>query len=135
VTNKEPENFDLDGLVIPESVLAAKRAARATSAKPEPIPIKKPKRVRATTGFTMITDPWRDRLKAAKHIATLRVALYLLRYHSKYPDQLIPLSNMALKEWGVSRDQKRRAIPELESLGLIQVEQRGKASALAKLLL
>jgi DNA-binding FadR family transcriptional regulator len=71
----------------------------------------------------------------AKHIASLRVALYLLRYHSKYPDQPIPLSNMALKEWGVSRDQKRRAIPELESLGLIQVEQRGKASALAKLLL
>jgi hypothetical protein len=84
--------------------------------------------------FVKFPWSWVGRLRAARHIGSYRVALYLLFQHWKLDGRPIRLSNIALAEAGVSREQKRRALRELERLGLIRVERRRYRSPLVTVL-
>ena len=77
---------------------------------------------------------WVDRLRTVRYTSTYRVALHLLFRHWKSGSRPIQLSNVALVEAGVSRDQKWRALRELEFLGLISIERRRRRSPLINLL-
>jgi hypothetical protein len=88
---------------------------------------RKPKR---PTAFVTLSMVWIKRLAAIKHVAT-----YQLNW--KQPGAPITVSNVALRDWGITcrREQKREGLRELEKLGLIRVECKGKASPTVKLLL
>lgn len=77
---------------------------------------------------------WADRLRTVRYTSSYRVALHLLYRHWKSGGCPIQLSNVALVEAGVSRDQKWRALRELELLGLIRIERRRRRSPLINLL-
>jgi hypothetical protein len=93
--------------------------------------------------FTKVPHAWAAALADAKHIKTYPVAIHLLdlawkeqsrqRWAYSFADEIVlPLGNAALAELGVSREQKRRALRELEALGLIQVEWRDDKSPLVR---
>lgn len=77
---------------------------------------------------------WADRLRTVRYTSSYRVALHLLYRHWKSGRCPIQLSNVALVEAGVSRDQKWRALRELELLGLIRIERRRRRSPLINLI-
>lgn len=76
--------------------------------------------------FVKVPWTWIERLTAAHHIATYRVALFVLHRSWKAGGKPFTLSNGAVD--GVSRWQKWRALQELEQLGLITVERRERKS-------
>ena len=78
--------------------------------------------------FVMVPLHWTEKLAKAKHLATYRVALHLLFQTWKKRGKTIPLSNMGLRDKGVSPREKSRALKELERFGLIKVARnRGKS--------
>jgi hypothetical protein len=85
--------------------------------------------------FVKFPRAWVDRLRTARYTSTYRVALHLLFRHWKSDGRPIQLSNVALAEAGVSRDQKWRALRELECLGLIRIERRRRRSPVITLLI
>jgi hypothetical protein len=85
--------------------------------------------------FVKFPRAWVDRLQRASYTSTYRVALHLLFHHWKSDGCPIRLSNVALAEAGVSRDQKWRALRELECLGLIRIERRRRRSPMITLLI
>jgi hypothetical protein len=87
-------------------------------------PVKVPRRHR----FTMFPDKWRIALREAKHIATYRLAIYLLRRDWETNGEPIKVTNIAMAEEGVDRRRKREALAELEALGLIKVQRRADRS-------
>ena len=107
----EDDPFNLDNLrLTPEAAAAMGRAAAAKPARAQP------KRQRQQ--FVMVPWWWVERLKAARHVATYRVALYVLYRHWK-TGKPVPVSNKAL---GLSPRSKWRAIRELERMGLVCVQ-------------
>jgi hypothetical protein len=82
-------------------------------------PVKVPRRHR----FTMFPDKWEIALREAKHIATYRVAIYLLRRDWETNGMPTRVSTVTMAERGVSRKRKREALAELEVLGLIRVRR------------
>jgi hypothetical protein len=86
--------------------------------------------------FVMMPLVWIERLQAAKHINSYRIAMYLRRQHFKSRGHPIKLSNEALVKMGISRDQKRLALLELEHLlaGLIEINRSGQRSPEVKIL-
>jgi hypothetical protein len=93
-----------------------------------------PRPARRRTDFTIIPRAWSDRLDAARHTSTFKIALRLLHQHWKNGGQPIKLTNVALTNAGVSRRQKWRGLPELKQLGLIKIERRRRKSPLVTLL-
>ena len=75
----------------------------------------------------MVPWVWVESLKAARHVASYRLALFVLYQHWK-TNKPVLASNVALKALGVPRRSKYRAIRELERLGLIHVEWRRRRS-------
>jgi hypothetical protein len=115
------DDFDLEKLRLrPEDIqaYAGKAAARA----------------RQQDRFVIVPAIWADRLIAARHASTFKLALYLLYRHWKSGGRRITLANIALASAGVSRGQKWRALGELERLKLIEVARRPKKSPLVTLL-
>ena len=116
----EDDPFDLANLrLTPEAVAAMSRAATAKQARAQP------KRQRQQ--FVMVPWVWVESLKEARHVATYRLALFVLYQHWK-TNKPVLASNVALKALGVPRRSKYRAIRELERLGLIRVEWRRRRS-------
>jgi hypothetical protein len=74
--------------------------------------------------FVKVPWTWVEKLTAARHIATHRVALYVLYRHWKAGGSPFTLSNMAVADVGVNRWRKWDALGELERLGLITIERR-----------
>jgi hypothetical protein len=99
---------------------------------PGPVPAKAKQRHQQ---FVKFPRAWVDRLQTASYTSTYRVALHLLFDHWKSDGCPIRLSNVALAEVGVSRDQKWRALRELECLGLIRIERRRRRSPVITLLI
>ena len=85
-------------------------------------------------GFTMLPDPWRVRLRAARRAATWNVAAELLSRSFKEHQQTIRLSNVGLASIGVASRQKWRALAELEKLGLVSIDRRTRKSPYVTLL-
>jgi hypothetical protein len=67
---------------------------------------------------------WVERLRESKRISTYRLALVLLYEHWRTGGRTIVLSNVFTFTEGLPARSKWRAIAELESLGLIQVERK-----------
>jgi hypothetical protein len=78
-------------------------------------------RGRKNRDFVMITRTQFNRLGTVRAAATLKVFLLIqflvFRSHTKS----IRLANVTLSEHNISRGQKRRALADLETLGLIRV--------------
>ena len=92
------------------------------------------RRRKRTEPFIQIPLSLMERLASVTAIATLRVAIYLHYQNWKTAGEPITVSNVALGAWGVSRFRKCEALAELETLGLIAVERRGKRAPRVKLL-
>jgi hypothetical protein len=78
--------------------------------------------------FIKVPFTWYERLNAARHIATYRVALYVLYLHWKHGGQPFPLANGMLAMEGVNRFRKSDGLRELETLGLVRVDRRQRKS-------
>jgi predicted transcriptional regulator len=72
--------------------------------------------------FVQVPWVWIEQLAKARHIASYRVALYVLYQHWKNAGEPFTLSNAAVE--GVARGTKWRALRELEQIGLITIERR-----------
>src|SRR5262245_66481226 len=83
-------------------------------------------RARARRQFTIVPRSWSDRLAAARHASTLKLALHLLYQHWKQDGRRITLANAALTSAGVTRRQKWRALREPEKLGLSAIERTAR---------
>jgi hypothetical protein len=66
-------------------------------------------RPRRRSSFTIILETWSDRLKAARHIGTYKLAVHLLYLDWKGGGRPTTLANAALTKAGVDRRQKWRA--------------------------
>jgi hypothetical protein len=78
--------------------------------------------------YVRVPWQWAERLQEAKRVSTYRLALVLVYEHWRTGGQPIVLSNIFSAAERVPIRSKSRAIAELESLGLIQV-QRHKSRA------
>jgi len=116
---KEEDPFDMDNLRINAKALCAEPDVRA-------------KRRKHAEPFVQVPLSLMERLSGRRG-AVYAVAIYL-HQNWKNPGELITLSNVTLEAWGVSREEKRKALPELEALGLISVERRGNRAPRVKLL-
>jgi len=87
-------------------------------------------RARRRDRFIIVPGTWADRLAAARHASTLKLALHLLHQHWKNGGQPVPLSNVSLTSAGIGRRSKWRALGELERLKLIEIERRRRKSPL-----
>jgi hypothetical protein len=93
-----------------------------------------PARRRSGRQFTIVPHTWSDRLKAARHIGTYKLAVHLLFLDWKGGGRPITLANAALAKAGVDRRQKWHALTELEHLKLVKIRRRSKKSPLVTLL-
>jgi hypothetical protein len=112
-------DFDLVAFRLPPEMLNERRVT----------PKKIAKRRRHWVKFPLT---WHEPLKGASG-QTYRVALHLLYLHWKGKGEPIKLANGMLKEDGVSRYSKRRALVYLERRGVISVERRLSKSPIVTL--
>jgi hypothetical protein len=121
------DEFDVEKLRLrPEDIAAY--VGKAGAAAP---------RARRQDQFTIVPMTWVNQLKGvrARHVSAFKLALHLLHQHWKNGGQTIALTNVvSLKNAGVSRGQKWRALGELERLKLITVERRRRKSPRVTLL-
>jgi len=89
---------------------------------------------RRSREFVMVSREQFNRLSKAKHFAAERVFLHLLFLTWREPGKPVRLANAELAAKGVNRHAKRRALLELEALGLIRVEWRHKKSPMVTVL-
>jgi hypothetical protein len=119
--------LDLNNLrLTPEAAAAMGQTAAAKQARGQ--------QKRQRQPFVMVPWAWVERLKGARHVATYRLALFLL-YQRWKTNKPIPASNVAMKALGVPRRSKYRAIRDLERLGLIRVESRRRRSPVVTVLI
>jgi hypothetical protein len=83
--------------------------------------------------FIIVPMAWKNRLAAAVHVSTFKLALHLLYQHWKNDGAAIKLSNVALANDGISRWQKWRALEELEKLGLVAIERQCRRSPMVQI--
>jgi hypothetical protein len=112
-------DFDLVAFRLPPEMLNERRVT----------PKKIAKRRRHWVKFPMA---WYEPLNGASG-QTYRVALHLLYLHWRGKGEPIKLANGMLKEDGISRHTKRRALLDLERRGIITVEWRPKRSPIVTL--
>ena len=92
-----------------------------------------PKRAKLKDGFVRLPMAWATRLGKARHVATWKLAACVLFLDWKGGGEPVTLSNVVLNEWGLPQGRtKRKALAELEALGLVSVERRAKRSPLIK---
>jgi hypothetical protein len=82
----------------------------------------KQRREKLEQQFIKVPVNWLNTLGMTKRSATWPVALYLLRLSWKKNSNTVSLPNSMLKELGVSRHEKWRALNELEHKKLVTVE-------------
>jgi DNA-binding MarR family transcriptional regulator len=112
--------FDAKALALKPEHLETGRLAKTGIAA-----AKKEKRKRE---FAQITREQIERLAQVRSAATLKVFLFLLLIDWKDRGKPILVANGQLEQLGVSRYAKRRALSELERLGLIKVCKRLRKS-------
>ena len=92
------------------------------------------RRRRRQREFVMISREQSDRLDKAVNSVTERVYRHLLFLTWRAPDKPVKLANAELARKGIDRQSKRRALLELEALGLVRVEWRYKKSPIITVL-
>lgn len=85
--------------------------------------------------FIKVPLVWADRLGQARSAATFKVAHRLLLLHFRDRGRPVRLGSLALGPAGVSRPQKRRALIQLEKLGLVHVERQPRRSPIVTVIL
>jgi hypothetical protein len=86
-----------------------------------------PRRSRGPS-FTMFSDVWRDRLRTLNK-ASLNLALLAIEIQRKaYAKEFFPVTDQMIDAAGIPRQHKARALRRLETLGLIEIEWRGRRS-------
>ena len=83
-------------------------------------------RPRATEPFVLVSVEQLKRGAEACGGQRLLVWLYILHKVKLRGEGTVQIANKTLAEWGVSRHAKVRALRELEAVGLISVEWRGR---------
>jgi hypothetical protein len=86
------------------------------------------KRGRRKREFAQITREQIERFAPAKSAATLKVFLFLLLIDWKAPGKPILLANGGIKQLGVTRYAKYRAMSELVEWGLIKIRKHPSKS-------
>jgi hypothetical protein len=92
----------------------------------EPLPDAKARR--RSREFVMISLAQSEQLDKAVNFATERIFRHLLFLVWRSRDNSVRLANAALLQKGIHRKAKWRALAELETLGLINVERRSRKS-------
>ena len=82
--------------------------------------------------FVQVPWDWFEALNGATG-QTYRLAMYLLYLHWKNGGEPIKLANGMLRNDGVSRQSKWRALADLERRGLLSVERRRRRSPVVQL--
>ena len=86
--------------------------------------------------YVKVPWSWVEKLTFSNSANTYRLALYLLYEYWRADGQPILLSNLAaLQGADITRHAKRRALLELETLGVIQVERHHGRSPLVTILI
>jgi hypothetical protein len=118
---KEDDPFDLDKLRASPEIVEARRQKVAERPK--------------STVFIKVPQQWVKCLAKAHPIATYRVLLHLLdmEFQQWAKGQPIPVSTAAMKELGVCRSDKEKALHELEAFGICTVERHPRRCPRAKL--
>jgi hypothetical protein len=81
--------------------------------------------------FVQVPWSWVEKLVSSRSANTYRLALYLLYENFKDDGKPIKLSNGGAKEGAdITRYAKRRALLELETLGLVRIERHPRRSPL-----
>jgi hypothetical protein len=112
MTDDDP--FDIDKLTLADDQVRERLAA---------MPRKTAQIGRRRRKFTMFPDAWEEQLgKVRAGGAVYRVALHLLKESWRSQNNRVKLANVRLKEKGVDRAGKRRALDLLGRLGLISRE-------------
>ena len=75
--------------------------------------------------FVLVPWVWANQLKTCDRAATFKLALLLLYEHWRGGGSWIRLTNPLAAKMDISPDSKGRALDDLESKGLIEVERRG----------
>jgi hypothetical protein len=119
------KNFDIEALKIKSCDVPAPSESGIQTVRPQ-----RPRKGH----FIKLPLEWVYRLDTARCVATSKVAHHLLHRSFKDRRQTIRLASGVLALKGVSRDQKWRALAELEVLGLISVERRPRKSPIVTLL-
>jgi hypothetical protein len=89
---------------------------------------------RRSREFIQLSREQFDRLTKAKRPSAERVFLHLLFLTWRLPDKPVVLANTGLADKGIDRHAKRRALLELEALGLVRVEWRRQKSPIITVL-
>jgi hypothetical protein len=84
--------------------------------------------------FVTVPLAWIEQATRATTSPKAFVAIWLLYLAWKTKSRTFPLPNGALRQRGVSRLMKYRALHELETAGLIQVEQRRRQTPIVTLI-
>jgi hypothetical protein len=119
------KNFDIEALKIKSSDVPAPSEAGIQTVRPQ-----RPRKGH----FVMLPLEWMYRLDSAHCVATSKVAHHLLHQSFKDRRQTFRLASGVLALKGISRELKRRALEELEALGLVSVERRSRKSPVVTLL-
>jgi len=120
------DNTDWNDLGLPPYLAAQ---TTATAAKPTAIK-------RSAQPFIKFPVIWFNRLAAINaNGRTYQLAGHLLHRMWRTDRTTFILANVALREIGISRDSKRRALHELEKAGLVLIERRTDKSPVVHLLL
>jgi hypothetical protein len=91
---------------------------------------KAPTEQRREGHHVQVPMPWVERLADAKHLATVKLALWILYLNWKRRGRAFLLSNNAIALSGVRKQRKADALLELEELGLISADRRPKKAPL-----
>ena len=122
MSNRDRDQAELDEILL-------KDADDIRLKQPDgPTPKPRLRKGRANTPFVMVPMTWVERLAAQHSSAAWTVAVRLLHLGWKSSGQPIVLGNVALRELGIGRTQKWRALSLLERLGLISVERHPRRS-------
>ena len=78
--------------------------------------------------FVRVPWEWVERLRTAKRISSWRLAVLLLYEHWRTDGRNIALSNILVRDIGLSRRSKSRGLNELENLDLIEVKRRRRTA-------
>jgi hypothetical protein len=127
----EVETPNLDGIAPPGGLLDRFKTKPRVVGDPAAVKPRQQKRE-----IVMVTHAQFDRLSQAECAAADRVFLHLLFLTWRPRDRGKPviLANAELARKGIDRFAKRRALLELEALGLIKVEWRDKKSPIVTVL-
>jgi hypothetical protein len=72
--------------------------------------------------YVKVPGPWVDILQRATLVETWRLAMFILYRRWRFPkDETVTVNNVAMRSLGMTGQQKKNALAELETLGLVKI--------------